>query len=278
MRRPTLADPSIGDIGPHPTNRTALIRHQKERLSSAAFRKLARSDCFFVLGDLYQLAASNWIVINEYILREMTAIEYKLERNEDDFQDLEFYLKELYVHRRRITRYQELIKETKEQCSGRGPRAWPRNEMSEIAAEQAQDWGNDFSSLHVWFYDTSQRIEKNIRLLTALVAITEGKQSLVENHGIARLSLLAMVFLPFSSVATILGMQGSFAPGDRKFWLFWVVGIALTTFVVGLFLLYDRLAQFVRRLKFSAAAKRRDERKSRGVIPDEEHKLPSVYH
>jgi hypothetical protein len=73
-------------------------------------------------------------------------------------------------------------------------------------------------------------------------------------------------------------MQGSFAPGDRKFWLFWVVGIALTTFVVGLFLLYDKLAQFVRRLKFSAAAKRRDERKSRGVIPDEEHKLPSVYH
>ena len=93
MRRPTLADPSIDDIGPHPTNRTALIRHLKERLSSAALRNLARSDCFFVLGDLYQLAASNWMVINEYILREMTAIEYKLERNEDNFQDLEFYLR-----------------------------------------------------------------------------------------------------------------------------------------------------------------------------------------
>ena len=115
-----------------------------------------------------------------------------------------------------------------------------------MAVEQARDWENDFGNLQAWFSGTSQRIEKNIRLLTGLVAIGEGKQGLVENHGIARLSLLAMVFLPFSSVATILGMQGNFTPGDTKFWLFWVVGITLTTFVVGLFLLYDIIVRHIR--------------------------------
>jgi Mg2+ and Co2+ transporter CorA len=269
MRRPTLADPSIEDIGPHATNREALVRHLKERLSSDSLRKIALSDCFFVLGDLYQLAGSNWMVINEYINREITTIEYKLEREEPGFRDLETYLKELYIHRRRITRYIELIDETKEQCVKRGPRAWPRDLASPLAAEQARDWEDDFVNLHDWFHATSLRMEKNIRLLTALVAIGEGKQSLVENHGIARLSLLAMVFLPFSSVATILGIQGNFAPGEGKFWLFWVVAIALTTFVVGIFLLYDRI---VHRLKahFSMVVKVGSGNKRNNGTVDEE--------
>ena len=184
----------------------------KQRLSSNSLCNTARLDCFYVLGDLYQLAASNWITINEYINREITTIEYKLEREEPDFSHLEIYLKDLYIHRRRITRYQEIISETKDQCNKRGPRAWPQDSTSDVAAEQARDWENDFANLQSWFCGTAQRIEKNIRLLTALVAIGEGKQGIAENHGIARLSLLAMVFLPFSSVATILSMQGNFAP------------------------------------------------------------------
>jgi Mg2+ and Co2+ transporter CorA len=275
MRRPTLADPSINDIGPHATNREALIRHLKERLSTELLCRMARSDCFFVLGDLYQLAASNWMVINEYINREITAIEYKLEREEPGFRDLETYLKMLYVHRRRITRYHELISETKEQCSKRGPRAWPQDSTSELVAEQARDWENDFINLQAWFHATSQRMEKNIRLLTALVAIGAGKQSLVENHGIARLSLLAMVFLPFSSVATILGMQGSFAPGYSKFWLFWVLAIALTTFVVGVFLLYDRVVRYLK-VCLSMAAKPMSGRKKKSGNGDEEQALGTL--
>jgi Mg2+ and Co2+ transporter CorA len=275
MRRPTLADPSVDDIGPHATNREALIRHLKERLSTKPLCSLARADCFYVMGDLYQLAASNWMVINEYINREITAIEYKLEREEPIFRDLETYLKELYLHRRRITRYLELISETKEQCSKRGPRAWPQDPTSEVALEQARDWEEDFMNLQTWFHSTSQRMEKNIRLLTALVAIGAGKQSLVENHGIARLSLLAMVFLPFSSVAAILGMQGSFAPGDKKFWLFWVVAIVLTALVVGIFLLYDRIMKGVK-AHFLNASKMRSWRKRKSRNSDEENELRAI--
>jgi Mg2+ and Co2+ transporter CorA len=275
MRRPTLADPSISDIGPHATNREALIRHLKERLLTESLRGIARRDCFFVLGDLYQLAASNWMVINEYTNREITAIEYKLEREEPGFRALELYLKELYIHRRRITRYLELISETKQQCIKRGPKGWPRDPTSELATEQAGDWEDDFVNLEIWFTATSQRMEKNIRLLTALVAIAEGKQSLVENHGIARLSLLAMVFLPFSSVATILSIQGSYAPGEGKFWLFWVVAIALTTFVVGIFLLYDRIMQHLK-AHFSTVAKLGTGRYRKSGKSDAELELGSV--
>jgi Mg2+ and Co2+ transporter CorA len=51
------------------------------------------------------------------------------------------------------------------------------------------------------------RIEKDITLLMALVAISEGRQGLRENSGIAFLTLIATIFLPFGTVATILGIQ-----------------------------------------------------------------------
>jgi Mg2+ and Co2+ transporter CorA len=100
----------------------------------------------------------------------------------------------------------------------------------------------DFIYLQVKVQKTAQRIEKNINLLTALVAIGEGKQALDENHGVARLNLLATVFLPFSTVAAILGMQGNYAPGAEIFWLFWAVSIPLTGFIVGISALYDGFA------------------------------------
>src|SRR5437588_1045367 len=63
---------------------------------SSAAVDAARLDCFFLLGDIYRLAASNWLVINEYVTRELATMGYLLERQEPGFQDLETYLKDLY--------------------------------------------------------------------------------------------------------------------------------------------------------------------------------------
>jgi Mg2+ and Co2+ transporter CorA len=85
-------------------------------------------------------------------------------------------------------------------------------------------------------------------LLTALVAIGEGEQGLDENHGIARLSFVATIFLPFTTVSTIMGMQGNNAPGSSEFWVFWVVSVLLTLGVFGLFSMYDFAYRLFRRL------------------------------
>jgi Mg2+ and Co2+ transporter CorA len=211
----------------------------KERLSNdPSFLESARSDCFFVLGDVYRLVASNWIVINEYVNRELATIEYILEKEEPTFRDLEVYLKDLYIYRRRVTRYHELITQAKEQCATRGQQSWSHDATSKLALENAQDTEGDFIYLQDKVLATSRRIEKNINLLTALVSIGEGKQALDENHALTRLSFLAMVFLPFSTVATIFSIQGGFGPGEGMFWMFWVIAIALTGFILILSGLY----------------------------------------
>jgi Mg2+ and Co2+ transporter CorA len=156
----------------------------------------------------------------------------------------------LYIYRRRCTRYHELITEAKEQCSHGGQKSWLTAIPSELALEHSKNIEGDFIFLQSKTERTAQRIEKNINLLTALVAIGEGKQGLDENHGISRLSLLAAIFLPFSTVAAILSMQGEYAPGQSAFWLFWAVAIPLWAVVIGVSVLYDGVGRtFVLRVR-----------------------------
>jgi hypothetical protein len=238
--RPNLADPSEQGTENRDSIQEAFMQHLKRRLTcSPSLLEAATTDPFFILGDLYRIAASNWNLANEYLNRELSTVETILEKEEPSFQDLEIYLKEHYKHRRRYDKYHELITEAKDQCGRRGQNCWQRDSVSNFATEQSQDLEDDFVYLQSRAQGTTHRIEKNINLLTALVAIGEGKQQLKENHGIVRLSLLATVFLPFSTVAAILGMQGNYAPGSGGFWLFWTVTILLTAFVVALSILYD---------------------------------------
>ncbi|KAN0117924.1 hypothetical protein V8E51_003901 [Hyaloscypha variabilis] len=225
---------------PQPTsNHEALVCHLRERFSNCpSLLESAKSDCFLVLGDIYRLVASNWIVINEYVNRELATIEYILEKEEPTFRDLEVYLKDLYIYRRRVTRYHELITQAKEQCTTRGQRSWSHGDTSALSLEHAKDMEADFIYLQDKVLATSRRIEKNIDLLTALVSIGEGKQALDENRALAKLSLLATVFLPFSTVATIFSIQGGYGPGEDMFWMFWAIAIPLTALVLALSVLY----------------------------------------
>lgn len=221
------------------SNRESLARHLKERfIHNSTLLSAARSDNFLFIGDLYRLIASNWIVINEYVNREMATIEYKLEKEEPSFRDLEVYLKDLYIYRRRCTKYYELISEARDQCHSRGQASWSRSSSS-IAIEHGEDMEADYRYLLTRMQGTAQRIEKNINLLASLVAIGAGKQGLDESHSVSRLNLLAIIFLPFSTIATILGMQGNYAPGADQFWLFWAVAIPLTAGILAMSALHS---------------------------------------
>jgi len=216
--------------------RQAIVSHLSHRLSNnQSLLNVATSDCFFILQDIYKLVASEWVVLDEYVNRELATIEYNLEKEIPSFRELDGFLKYLYIYKRHTARYHELITEAKMQCSERGQQCWPSDPSSTIAADRAQDLTNDFTYLQKKTQGTIQRIEKDMDLLTALVAIGEGERALAENRGVARLTLLATFFLPFSTVATILSMQGNFAPGATQFWIFWAVSLPIILLVGGFF-------------------------------------------
>lgn len=96
--------------------------------------------------------------------------------------------------------------------------------------------------------NTISRIEKDISLLMALVAISEGRQSLQENRGISFLTLVATIFLPSETVASVLGIQTQYAPGARYFWMLWAVALPFTVLVIAIFFLYPTVSSRLNQL------------------------------
>ena len=159
-RRASLLDEPDNRVPPV-SNREALVRHFTERFSNnPSLLKSATTDCFLFLGDIYRLVASNWIVMNEYVNREMATREYILEKEEPSFRDLEVYLKDLYIFRRRVTRYHELITQAKDQCTTRGQQSWPRDDTSDLAVEHAKDMEVDFMYLQNTVQETADELRR----------------------------------------------------------------------------------------------------------------------
>lgn len=213
--------------------RQALRYYLTRRFTTGATLQAAVEDVLFAIGDIYRVVASEWLTVNEYVSRELATIEFRLEREEPNIQDLELHLKDLFTLRRCCSRYHELITDARAQCKQRGRRSWPKS-SSPIATENAKDLEEDFEHLQGLLQGTCNRIEKNIRLLTTLVAIGENKQGIEKNHGLTRLTLIATIFLPFSTLAAILGMQGPYSPVGNRFWVFWIVAVPITASVVTL--------------------------------------------
>ncbi|KAH9907264.1 hypothetical protein F4778DRAFT_721213, partial [Xylariomycetidae sp. FL2044] len=58
-----------------------------------------------------------------------------------------------------------------------------------------------------------------------MVQISDARRSIKENLNIKRLTLIAMVFIPLSYVATLFSMGDKYAPGQDGFWLYFAVSI-----------------------------------------------------
>lgn len=196
-------------------------------------RKDAICDPFTLLLPIYSLVAHHWNIFNTFMNQEIHNTEFILEVTEPAFSALELHLKSLYAHRRRCTKYFELLTELKEHCESNGLESWnynPGQSRSDVHEELERDFEELLSRIH----KMETRIDKNIVLLTALVNIGGGKQSLDESRGITRLTLFATTFIPASTVATILGIEQPFSPGSSAFWIFGAVAIPLTIAAFGI--------------------------------------------
>jgi Mg2+ and Co2+ transporter CorA len=217
------------------------------------YRKTCATDPFLTLYEGYRIIASEWLVVNEYVKRELANIERHLEKKdlkESTFQELEKHLKELYRIRRRCNKDHDLVVEAASQCEKRGQYLWPRSKGTsdgnsdafKFTEKLAQDLEEDFKYVLSNMSITISRIEKDISLLMALVAISGGRQSLQENRGISFLTLVATVFLPSETVASVLGIQTQYAPGGRYFWMLWAVALPLTVLIITIFFLYPTVS------------------------------------
>jgi hypothetical protein len=67
------------------------------------------------------------------------------------------------------------------------------------------------------------------------VTIQEARASSGNAQSLSRITVLTMLFVPLSTVASIFSMGGDFLPGQAKAWVFWVAALPLLAVVAYLY-------------------------------------------
>ena len=188
----------------------------------------AASQPFLITCSLYRIVASEWVEMAGYINRELQVIEFNLEIAHHDIAQAEEYLVRLAAYRRRISCYLRLVREQLASIKAFGCTAWVTRRPSNKMREARKELHEDFKYVEALLETHSQRIDHNFELLLGLRGVYESRKSRILSRNMTSLALVGVLFLPFSSVASILSIQGDYGPGERRFWVYWAVSAPIT--------------------------------------------------
>ncbi|KAI1652728.1 hypothetical protein F4813DRAFT_300727 [Daldinia decipiens] len=84
-------------------------------------------------------------------------------------------------------------------------------------------------------------LEQMIPVAASMTQLLDSRRSLMESVGVKRLTYVALVFVPLSSVAAIFSMPGDFAPGQSQFWVYFAVAVPLCICIFACILVIESL-------------------------------------
>ncbi|KAK6349130.1 hypothetical protein TWF730_009886 [Orbilia blumenaviensis] len=88
----------------------------------------------------------------------------------------------------------------------------------------------DYLSSRIEFQGLS--LESLVPVVTSVYQLLDSRRSIAEAVNVRRLTIIALIFVPLSWVASVFSMGEDFAPGQPKFWLYFVVSIPLCAVIV----------------------------------------------
>ncbi|KAF2278222.1 uncharacterized protein EI97DRAFT_448921 [Westerdykella ornata] len=95
-----------------------------------------------------------------------------------------------------------------------------------------KDCETDFQYIYHRLKTLKQRADNLMQAMTGLASIAGNRQNLEEAKRVKRLNLLALFFIPLAYTSSLFSMQESYAPGNNKFWVYWVIAIGAVLFTV----------------------------------------------
>ena len=71
-----------------------------------------------------------------------------------------------------------------------------------------------------------------IPVVTSFIQLIESRRALLETANVTRLTVLAIIFVPLSYVATVFSMSEKYGPGGPNFWVYFAVAVPITLLVL----------------------------------------------
>jgi len=170
-----------------------------------------------------RIVAAEWVKYTAVMLHCIKLYEYggnhlNLERFDMDLRELQGWRRRSMVSHQKI---RAIIRHLKMHAS-----AQPAQRADvDLVLE-------DFEFIDKNIEDAGRRLENMLPVVTSLVQIIDARQSLIETANISRLTVLALVFVPLSYVASLFSMNTANMPGSTHFWVYFAVAIPVTFIVV----------------------------------------------
>ncbi|QGA20324.1 hypothetical protein EYB26_008026 [Talaromyces marneffei] len=95
----------------------------------------------------------------------------------------------------------------------------------QIPSHRAED--RDFIIIRDKFLSYRKWSEKLLNITSAHLALMETEKSISDSKALSRLTILGSLFIPVSFVCSFFSMNGDFAVGETKFWVYFAVTLPL---------------------------------------------------
>lgn len=180
---------------------------------------------------ILSIIAKEWLTVKEYISTRLTQIEWELEipdfRGSGKSHGLGATLKRLHPFRRHLPVYRKWVSGVLDNILSK-EKVLP-NDLKDRPLTQLRD---DYLKILNEIEAIQTRVQDMINVVTAIISIEEAKRSAEQTSSLARLTYLAVVFVPLSFVSSFLSMTPDVESLRSTFWLFFVLAVPLTIFAL----------------------------------------------
>ena len=195
---------------------------------------LARKDSKCIALPMYRLVLADWRTVQKYMSTMLVKVEWEFENPQwgEKPSDIDGSLRKLSPWRRSMPYYQGMI-------AAAIDRLFPLEVSATVRSEHQCPCSytgmasllQDFRIVQRQMEETLHRIERIQTMATNSIDMQQSRRA-VQQNGMARLTVLATVFVPMSFTSSFLSMSPDFKFATETIWIFFAIGVPLTAFAL----------------------------------------------
>ncbi|KAL8918904.1 MAG: hypothetical protein Q9208_007085 [Pyrenodesmia sp. 3 TL-2023] len=213
-----------------------------ERLSTKEIQSLVK-DPRRLFQEPLCIICSEWLTLLRYANTRLSQLEWEIE---DPYlrrrhKDLSATLDKIHTWRRRLPIYKTMVSEALSKVIRRD-RFVQATENSLLALEK------DFVIVQAELESLHERAERTMSVVTAVMSLEESQKALQQDRSLARLTYLAVTFVPLSFITSFFSMNDDLSKLGRTFWVYFSVAISVTLLALIVVRFSDQVVHICRRV------------------------------
>ncbi|KAL8765973.1 MAG: hypothetical protein Q9209_007120 [Squamulea sp. 1 TL-2023] len=191
--------------------------------------------------SLYNVCAE-WLTVLRYANTRLSQLEWEIEDPylRDRQEDLSTTLDKIHSWRRRFPLYKTLVTETLNKVIRRDQFGYATSNSLLVLEKDFETILDELNQFH-------ERAERIMSVVTAVMSIEESKKALQQNRSLARLTYLAVTFVPLSFVSSFFAMTEDVTKLTQTFWVYFAVAIPVTLLALVVVRFSDSIVNNTRR-------------------------------